>query len=377
MIREYNDEELPLFQETVLGELVLMNPRSKTSTSDHVTTRDTINNFQFFDKKEYKKNTLKKYRLLAQEPFVSPQASTNGWTDEIEVPPCNYLKKGGSCIQNEAENAESVQQGVLRLDEPFFNCRGMSDRDENEPNMTSPFIEQEIPQPDSSSGDMISDAPRANDILCAKGKGSFDHVGNRKFRSCIASHYQAYSNARSRSEKSSLIRSIVTHLVQEKGCRFLKRKSKNDHWYDIGFKGAECKVAHSFRDARSDRNKSIYKLHQLVRQVVSQPLLVPLTPTSPHEINDMEVYQEQFSPADQLSNVSYAVRGYDDYSPVSPPAGSCCCSRALDDFNEMSLLDLEDLFHDNIIRSNDITTSSLIQSTILNDKIECSCQVRY
>jgi len=266
-----------------------------------------------------------------------------------------------------------------QLDDSRINYTRMSDRDEtvDEPSTTSPFVEQDIPKPDSSSRDVISDAPRPNDILCAKGKRSFHHVGNRKFRSCIASHYQAYLNTRSRSEKSSLIRSIVTHLVQEKGCRFLKRKSKNDHWYDIGFKGAECKVAHSFRDARSDRNKSIYKLHQLVRQVVSRPLLVPLTPTSPHEINDMEVYQEQFSPADQLSNVSYAVRGYDDYSPVSPPAGSCCCSRALDDFNEMSLLDLEDLFHDNIIRSNDITTSSLIQSTILNDKIECSCQVRY
>jgi len=265
-----------------------------------------------------------------------------------------------------------------QLDDSRINYTRMSDRDEtvDEPSTTSPFIEQEIPQPDSSSRDVISDAPRANDILCAKGKRSFDHVGNRKFRSWIAFHYQAYSNTRNRSEKSSLIRSIVTHLVQEKGCRFLKRKSKNDHWYDIGFKGAECKVAHSFRDARSDRNKSIYKLHQLVRQVVSQPLLVPLTPTSPREINNMEVYQEQSSPADQLSNVSYAVRRYHYYPQVSPPVGSCCCSRALDDFNEMSLSDLEESLHNGIIRSNDITTLSIIQSTNLNDKIECSCQVK-
>ena len=70
-----------------------------------------------------------------------------------------------------------------QLDDSRINYTRMSDRDENEPSTTSPFIEQEIPQPDSSSGDMISDAPRANDILCAKGKGSFDHVGNRKFRS--------------------------------------------------------------------------------------------------------------------------------------------------------------------------------------------------
>ena len=128
--------------------------------------------------------------------------------------------------------------------------------------------------------------------------------------------------------------------MQEKGCRFLKRKSQNDHWYDIGFKGGECKVAHSLRDACTDRNKSNYKLHQLVTQE-PQPL-VRFTPNPPREINDMdEIYQEQFSP-DQLSNVSYAVRGYDYYS-VSPTAGSCCCSRALDDFNEMSLSDLEEL----------------------------------
>ncbi|CAB9529942.1 expressed unknown protein [Seminavis robusta] len=98
-----------------------------------------------------------------------------------------------------------------------------------------------------------------NDVLCGRGKESFNHVGNRKFRDIVANVIPGYITATARSVKSDIVMSIVRR-VHENGGRFLKQDD-NEVWYVM--KPSQCreKVGHAIRDAtvtdRSRKQKSL------------------------------------------------------------------------------------------------------------------------
>lgn len=99
----------------------------------------------------------------------------------------------------------------------------------------------------SSSGASLSDdyQPGPNDVVCGRGKGSYNRPGNKKFRELVQRHVEEYLRAKSKLDKSMVLASIVEQ-VREHG-RFIKRKA--GAWCEIGDEQAREKVGHAIREA--------------------------------------------------------------------------------------------------------------------------------
>jgi len=96
--------------------------------------------------------------------------------------------------------------------------------------------------------DVSSVAIRPNDVLCGRGKVSFTHSGNRRFRHIISQSVDEYKSATSKWEKS-LVAAKLVNLIQASGGRFLKQKRGDDAWYELSSSESKSKVSHAIRDA--------------------------------------------------------------------------------------------------------------------------------
>ncbi|CAB9507082.1 expressed unknown protein [Seminavis robusta] len=101
----------------------------------------------------------------------------------------------------------------------------------------------------SASGSIGSLAIRPNDVLCGRGKISFNHSGNRRFRHIISQSIDEYRQATSKWEKS-LVAARLVSVIHASGGRFLKQKKDNeDEWYELSASESKSKVSHAIRDA--------------------------------------------------------------------------------------------------------------------------------
>lgn len=108
---------------------------------------------------------------------------------------------------------------------------------------------------DNSSSAPV-DKPEDFDILLGRGKTSFNHVGNRRFRVFIDINLQRYMDAQSRMEKTLVVNSVV-EAIQDGGGRFLKQDSKTKKWYKVNAKTAREKVGHALRDGVGMQMKAV------------------------------------------------------------------------------------------------------------------------
>ena len=96
----------------------------------------------------------------------------------------------------------------------------------------------------------IMNADGPYDILCGRCKAAFNSVGNRRFRVTMSMNLPAYMKAKSKIERSVLVSSIVNHLIEDVGARFLKpcRGSKTQGYVHLTEQQAREKVSHALRD---------------------------------------------------------------------------------------------------------------------------------
>jgi hypothetical protein len=87
-----------------------------------------------------------------------------------------------------------------------------------------------------------------NDVVCGRGKGSYNRPGNKKFRALVQDHVPLYMAARTKLDKSMVLSCIVEKVREQGGGRFLKRR-KGGEWYEIGDEQAREKVGHAIREA--------------------------------------------------------------------------------------------------------------------------------
>ncbi|CAJ1934477.1 unnamed protein product [Cylindrotheca closterium] len=90
------------------------------------------------------------------------------------------------------------------------------------------------------------------DVLCCGGKEGSEHVGNRRYRLCIANNLTAYRNAKSKYHKSMLVSKIVASVKEraENGIGgFVKKDRSTGRWFQVEDKLAREKVSHALRDA--------------------------------------------------------------------------------------------------------------------------------
>jgi len=107
--------------------------------------------------------------------------------------------------------------------------------------------------------------PTADDVLCGRGRISFQHEGNRKFRFLIASHLAEYTRARTKKQKIDLVR-FIAQTIKERGGRFLKQDRDTQLWYDAGIQAARKKVGHSLRDASNDKIKCVRAMSKSIEK---------------------------------------------------------------------------------------------------------------
>lgn len=100
------------------------------------------------------------------------------------------------------------------------------------------------PSNDGEAGVTICDA----DVLCGRGKTSFNHPGNKRFRDLITAAIPEYNKSESRLEKSLVVHSIV-EKIRNPGGRFLKIDQTTGKWTELDDRASREKVGHAVRDA--------------------------------------------------------------------------------------------------------------------------------
>lgn len=93
------------------------------------------------------------------------------------------------------------------------------------------------------------------DVLCGRGKMSFHHEGNNRYRMLIAEHADTYKMAPTKKMKMEVVLLIV-EIIIARGGRFLVSNTDGT-WSDGGRQQGKKKTGHAFRDALRGRVKCI------------------------------------------------------------------------------------------------------------------------
>jgi hypothetical protein len=94
--------------------------------------------------------------------------------------------------------------------------------------------------------------PHPHDVLCGRGGGTNNHVGNSHWRMLVAANKQLYVTLPKR-QKMLLSRSIVNAVrSQNPPGRFLQKEAKSDLWYDVGDQRAQEKTSRALREGAPD-----------------------------------------------------------------------------------------------------------------------------
>jgi hypothetical protein len=109
-------------------------------------------------------------------------------------------------------------------------------------------------------------------VVCGRGKHSFNHVGNRRFRTLAKIFVERYSQADTKGAKSAIVSEIIV-VIRQAGGHFCKFKS--GAWFDVGDPYAREKVGALLRDLlytqyRSSAKAKIGRRLQTMKQQPNQ-----------------------------------------------------------------------------------------------------------
>ena len=103
--------------------------------------------------------------------------------------------------------------------------------------------------------------PGTYDVVCGRGKGSYNRPGNKRFRSLVATYIPKYMKARSKMDKSIVLNDIIdkvrsfTNPDTGAPAQFVKY-TKSTGWVLIGDEHAREKVGHAIREAIAAQESS-------------------------------------------------------------------------------------------------------------------------
>jgi hypothetical protein len=102
--------------------------------------------------------------------------------------------------------------------------------------------------------------PSAYDVICARGKAAWNHIGNRRYRVTIDLFFGKYKAANSKVAKSLLVMQIVD-IFRENSPRggFVKQDNKTGRWLEVGDAIAREKVGQSLRELLLQENPERYQ----------------------------------------------------------------------------------------------------------------------
>ena len=93
-------------------------------------------------------------------------------------------------------------------------------------------------------------------VVCGRGRDSFNHIGNRRFRILASMFIERYSRANSKAAKSVIVSEIIEVIHQADGnfCKFTKGK-----WFEVADHHAREKVSSLMRDLLHTQYRSSAK----------------------------------------------------------------------------------------------------------------------
>jgi hypothetical protein len=94
--------------------------------------------------------------------------------------------------------------------------------------------------------------PSECDVVCGRGKGSYNRPGNKIFRAIVCKHIPEYMAAKTKLDKGVALNRIMEDIRSQNNgtSRFLK-PGKNGSWYELSDDQAREKVGHTMREAIS------------------------------------------------------------------------------------------------------------------------------
>jgi hypothetical protein len=93
-------------------------------------------------------------------------------------------------------------------------------------------------------------------VICGRGRDSFNHIGNCRFRILASMHIERYSRANSKVAKTAIVSEIIEVIRQADGnfCKFAKGK-----WFEVADHHAREKVSSLMRDLLHTQYRSSAK----------------------------------------------------------------------------------------------------------------------
>lgn len=107
--------------------------------------------------------------------------------------------------------------------------------------------EETVKQKTQSSATKVEPLP--NDVVCGRGKGSYNCPGNRRFRTIVKKYISQYSAAKSKMDKSNVLQTILDVFLQTTLGRFVKWDKVAQEYVEIPLNEAREKVGHAMREA--------------------------------------------------------------------------------------------------------------------------------
>jgi hypothetical protein len=90
--------------------------------------------------------------------------------------------------------------------------------------------------------------PTDTDILCGRGKAYSNHPGNKMFSRFVKNSLQRYVDAPKRIDKSMVVASVVSQIMDVAGARFVKQDKSSGRWFQMNEDQAHEKTGHAIRD---------------------------------------------------------------------------------------------------------------------------------
>jgi hypothetical protein len=98
--------------------------------------------------------------------------------------------------------------------------------------------------------------PSHSSIICGRGKQSYTHPGNHRFRMLATMFVKKYSNATRKKDKSAIVSDIVV-MIRQAGGMFCKHEK--GAWFEVGDHSAREKTSTLLRDLLHTQYRSSAK----------------------------------------------------------------------------------------------------------------------
>lgn len=209
-------------------------------------------------------------------------------------------------------------------------------------------------------------APSDHDVICARGRQAFSHVGNARFRSTVALHVSEYEATKGKAEKSVIVSKIVDIIRESSDGLFVRFNNRDNRWISLGDVGAREKVGQAMRDTISKKKKGERPRSSKRTATASRPII------SPHQVEkkeDITLSSNQGS-SSLLSHIAYSFERDAFPHGASEPIGPIDMEDLLQDEHLLEGISFRasDFFPMSVSSDCDMWQHSPVLSTILGDE---------